>query len=116
MDITGKWTFSEEFFCGKDEGTASFVQKKETFTGELLFTETIEDELPFSVRCQVAGKIIDKRVTMEVIEHKIVGGDMTVEYAAEKREGCINSQGQIVGSSEDEEGVSGVFVFNRINE
>ncbi len=113
IDLTGKWKFKEEFGFGLDEGTADFVQKGNVLNGELLFTEKIDDEPAFVVRCSVKGIVENNNVFFEVTEFAI-DSNIDIEYFPEKREGIVNVQGQIVGSSEDEQGICGVFVMERV--
>ncbi len=49
---------------------------------------------------------------LDVVEFTVKSEEQ-IEYFPERREGIINANGQIVGSSEDEQGVCGFFVFER---
>ncbi|MCW3786379.1 hypothetical protein [Plebeiibacterium sediminum] len=112
MDLTGRWIFREEFDSGKDEGVAILAQAGDRLYGVLDFTEYIENETPFQVKCQLEGKVDGDKVSLEMIDYEIISVE-PFEYFPEKREGIINQNGQIVGSSEDEQGVCGVFVFEK---
>jgi len=114
MDLSGKWKFKEDFSYGIDEGFAEFKQEGNEFTGILEFTETIEEDVPFKVKCFVSGFVVGNSVTINVDDFKILESDEEIDYYPESREGIINANGQIVGSSEDSQGVCGVFVFDRI--
>jgi len=114
MNLSGKWIFKEDFSFGKDEGKAELEQVGHKLFGTLEFTETIEEEAPFKVRCKLEGTIDDNNVVLNVVEFKIIESSEPIDYYPEKREGMINSNGQIVGSSEDEQGVCGVFVMERV--
>lgn len=114
MNLTGKWSFSEDFLFGKDAGLAELVQFKDEITGILKFTETIEGEDSFSVKCQLSGFIKENMVTLNVASFEIIESSQPIDYYPEIREGIVNVKGQIVGSSEDEQGVCGVFVFERV--
>ena len=113
IDLSGKWKFKEDFSFGKDEGAAELNQIGKDITGVLEFTETIEDESPFKVRCELQGSVVGNMVTLNVVNFKILSSKEPIEYYPETREGIINANGQIVGSSEDEQGVCGIFVFER---
>lgn len=112
-NLTGRWYFFEEFDGGVDEGEAILQQEGNLISGTLAFTESIEDDEPFDIMCQIKGLVNDKMVTIEVESFEITKGDKGLEYFTEERQGIINSQGQIVGSSEDEQGINGVFTLTR---
>ncbi len=112
MDLTGRWNFKEEFDSGKDEGVAILAQAGDRLYGVLDFTEYIDKETPFQVKCQLEGKVDGDKVSLEMVDYEIISVE-PFEYFPEKREGVINKNGQIVGSSEDEQGVCGVFVFEK---
>ena len=113
MDLTGKWTFKEEFDFGIDEGEAVLAQAGSRVYGILDFTERIEDETPFKVKCHLEGKLDGEKIKLEVVDFEIMASE-PIEYYPEIREGVINSNGQIVGSSEDEQGVCGVFIMEKV--
>lgn len=110
MDISGKYTFTEDFGYGKDEGEALLRQDGSQLKGTLSFIESIDDDEPFSVECIIEGDVNNQQVEIRVTSFKT----NDVEYYPETRVGTINNKGQIVGSSEDEQGVCGVFVFTPI--
>ncbi len=112
-DLTGKWKFREEFDFGIDEGTAEFIQDGNGIKGELLFTEKIEDDPDFEVHSTVKGFVDDNNVFFDVIKF-VIDSNADIEYFPEKREGIVNIQGQIVGSSVDEQGICGVFIMERM--
>lgn len=113
MNISGEWLFTETFDGGVDAGTATFIQNGSDISGSMTFTESIEDESPFKVRCEVIGQVLENAVKLKTTSYKILEGDATIEYLMEEKEGIINSRGQIVGSSQDEDGVSGIFTFTK---
>lgn len=114
MDITGTWTFTEDFGYGYDKGTANFVQSGHELSGVLEFVEHIDDDLPFTVRCQITGEVHGNKVSIDVSSFEITESSEPIEYYPERREGLINADGQIVGSSEDTQDICGVFVFTRV--
>ncbi|MGQ1784157.1 MULTISPECIES: hypothetical protein [unclassified Saccharicrinis] len=113
MNLSGKWSFKEEFDFGKDEGEVVLTQAGNRVYGILGFTEFIEDEIPFKVKCHLDGRLEGNKIKFEVVGVELSSTE-TLEYFPEKREGIINANGQIVGSSEDEQGVCGVFVMERV--
>jgi len=115
MDLTGRWSFSEDFGYGINEGEMNLKQENNSLSGEMTFTETIEGEDPFTIHCLVQGSTTDTEVTLETLQHTIIAGDKTTEYLSETIQGIINSQGQIVGTCCDQDDVEGVFLFQRID-
>lgn len=113
MDLTGKWNFSEDFSFGKDKGVVRLTQLGNILTGELEFTESIEEATPFKVKCLMKGSVEGKSVKLNVVSFQILESQEPIDYYPETREGIVNDQGQIVGSSEDEQGICGVFVMDR---
>lgn len=113
MNLTGNWSFFEDFGYGVNEGELTLKQDNNTLSGEMVFTETIEGEAPFTIHCLVKGSTTDHKITLETLEHKIINGDKSTEYLSETIEGIINSQGQIVGTCCDEDDVEGVFIFTK---
>ena len=113
MNLTGKWDFFEDFGYGINDGELTLKQDNNTLQGEMVFTETIEGEDPFTIHCLVKGSTSDKEVTLETLEHQIIKGDKNTEYLSETIKGFINSQGQIVGTCCDEDDVEGIFTFTK---
>ena len=112
-NLSGNWHFHEDFHYGKDQGRVILKHEGKALYGKMTFTETLQHEPPFTVECIITGTCDSNKVTLESSQHRIIAGDKSIEYAPETRHGLINSQGEIVGSSCDEEGVEGVFILSR---
>ncbi len=65
------------------------------------------------MRCTVKGFVDDNKVFFDVTK-LVIDSNTDIEYFPEKREGIVNIQGQVVGSSEDEQGICGVFIMERM--
>ncbi len=113
MNVTGKWIFKEDFSFGKDEGEAELKQVGSEITGTLKFTEFIDEEPPFEVKCELKGSLNGNKILLHVVSYEILNSTIQIEYFPEVRDGIINANGQIVGSSEDEQGVCGVFILEK---
>ncbi|MDA3853600.1 MAG: hypothetical protein PF444_05100 [Bacteroidales bacterium] len=113
MNLTGKWAFFEDFGYGVNDGELTLKQDNTTLSGEMVFTETIEGEAPFTIHCLVRGNTADNKVTLTTLEHQIIEGDKSTEYLSETIQGIINSQGQMVGTCCDEDDVEGVCIFTK---
>ncbi len=114
MDLSGKWNFKEDFSHGKDVGVAILVHQENEIKGILEITESIKGDEPFKVKCEIKGTVDGNHIELHVISFEILDSSEEIEYYPESREGILNVNGQIVGSSEDEQGVCGVFVMERI--
>ena len=112
-NLSGRWIFSEDFGIGNDLGVMELIEKSGVLEGELEFTETIEDEAPFSIRLKVSGKRNGRGVKFEAISVLWLHAEEPMSYNLDCWEGIINPQGIIVGSSIDTENVCGVFTLRR---
>ena len=114
MDLSGKWNFKEDFSHGKDVGIAILEHQKNEISGILEIIESIEGEKPFKVKCQIKGTADGDHIDLHVTSFEILESSEEIEYYPESREGILNVNGQIVGSSEDKQGVCGVFIMERM--
>lgn len=114
QDISGQWTFSEDFGFGKDKGFARLMQEGERICGIVEFTEYIEGDTPFTVRQEVEGSFDGVNLIMQSINCQILESAEPLVYHPDRWEGILNSQGQLVGCSDDGEGTYGVFLMQPI--
>ncbi|MDI3521264.1 MAG: hypothetical protein PWQ17_2119 [Anaerophaga sp.] len=112
-DLTGFWRFREEFDTGEDVGEARLFQKGKNLSGHLVFKEIIPGDPAMFVRTKLTGKIENRKVYLNETS-VIVLSEGKEDYVPEERKGLLNALGQIVGSGEDQQGVHGVFVLERI--
>ena len=113
QDISGKWTFTEEFECGVDYGFAYFTQNESKIDGYLEYTEKIEDEEPFDVRQDVSGELDGHHLKLQGIKAIAKDGSELKDYNLDTLEGTLTHEGKIVGHSFDSEDICGVFVLER---
>ncbi|MDQ1770226.1 hypothetical protein GQR60_14560 [Labilibaculum sp. A4] len=113
-NITGRWTFNEDFGFGKDEGFAEFTQEGDSITGVVVYTERIDDETPFRVQQEVEGNFdgVNFKVTGTKVE--LLDVENQFEYHLDTWEGILNANNQIVGHSYDDHDCFGVFVMEFI--
>ncbi|QKG81064.1 hypothetical protein [Tenuifilum thalassicum] len=112
-NITGKWTFNEEFECGTDKGFAYLEQNGERVVGYLEYEECIEDESPFMVRQMVEGTIKGNKIYLKGVEVLSPEGEPLPNYNLDTLEGTYTHEKKIVGHSYDSEDICGVFVMSR---
>lgn len=113
INLTGRWLFFEDFGVGNDNGWLSWTDTSGVLEGELEFTERIEDDAPFSIRLKIKGTRKGSKVKFKATAILWLKTDEPMTYNLDKWEGIVNTQGVIVGSSIDAEGVCGVFTLRK---
>lgn len=110
-NITGRWTFNEDFGFGKDEGFAEFTQTGESITGVVVYTERIDDETPFRVQQDIEGTFDGSNLKVAGTKVELLDVEKQFEYHLDTWEGVLNANNQIVGHSYDNKECFGVFVM-----
>ena len=113
MDISGKWSYKEDFGFGKSEGTVDFVQAGDEVIGHFIFTESVDDEYVIDVSEKVKGTMKVGKLLLQSFEVEALENDKKVEYSPNTFEIQLISANKMVGSTYDIEGVCGVFVLER---
>jgi hypothetical protein len=112
--ISGRWSFKEDFGFGKDEGFAEFEQVGEKITGCVVYTERIEDEIPFRVQQNIEGSFDGTHLVVSGTKVELLDVETPFEYHLDTWEGILNANHQIVGHSYDNHDCFGVFVMEPI--
>lgn len=112
-DISGKWSFSEEFECGLDNGFAYFTQNGALISGYLEYVEKIEDEEAFDVIQEITGEINGHHIKLQGVKASSKDGLEIKDYNLDTLEGTLTHEEKIVGHSFDSEDICGVFVLVR---
>ena len=112
-DISVNWIYKENFSVGNDNGFINITQYGNSFTGKMHYVETIYGEESFTICQTVEGFIEGNQIQFSGVGYDILKGDDNIEYELDSWVGEITDNGIIIGSSEDEEGVCGVFVMQR---
>jgi len=113
-NITGRWSFTEDFGFGKDEGFAEFTQEGENIAGVLVYTERIEGDTPFRVQQEIKGTYSGQKLAIQGTAVEILDSEEEIEYHLDTWEGIMNDKDQIVGHSYDDHECFGVFVMEKI--
>ena len=113
MSLNGKWIYSEDFKFGINKGIAQLYQTDKNITGTMIYTEIIEKEPPFTIKCHLKGLVSNNNIEIKILDCEIIDGDRNIEFVLGKLNGSINSKGDIVGSTIDNDGVCGVFTLER---
>jgi hypothetical protein len=113
MNITGNWSYKEDFEFGKSIGKAELNQIGNDVTGTFSFTEEVEGDYKIEVVEKVKGTISDGKVLLESVEVKATQDNKEIEYLPNSFEVFLVSENKLVGSTYDSEDVCGVFVMER---
>lgn len=113
-NITGRWSFNEDFGFGKDVGFAEFTQTGENISGVVVYTERIDGETPFRVQQNIEGTFDGNTLKITGTKVELLDVEKEFEYHLDTWEGILNANNQIVGHSYDNEECFGVFVMEEI--
>ncbi len=113
MNITGNWTYKEDFEYGKSEGEVEIIQIGDEVTGVFTFTEEVENNYKIDVVESVKGTILDGKVLLESFEVTATQNHKPIDYLPNNFELHLISDNKLVGSTYDSEDVCGVFVMER---
>lgn len=114
MNITGSWTYNEDFEFGKSFGKVEFVEKDNFVTGIFFFTEKVENNYEIEVTEKVEGSISDGKVLLKSVDVIALQNGKQIAYLPNNFEVHLVSDHKLVGSTFDSEDVCGVFVLERI--
>lgn len=113
MNITGKWSYNEDFEFGKSVGEVELLQEGNMVKGTFTFTEEVEDDYKIDVIEQVQGTISDQKVLLKSVEVEATQNGKRINYLPNNFEVFLTSENKLVGSTYDSEDVCGVFVMER---
>lgn len=113
MNITGNWTYQEDFEFGKSIGKVELEQDGNVVSGTFTFTEEVENEYKIDVVEKVKGTIVERKVLLESVEVKATQNNMEIHYLPNCFDVYLVSENKLVGSTFDSEDVCGVFVMER---
>jgi hypothetical protein len=114
MNITGNWTYSEDFEFGKSIGKAYLEQVDDNVKGTFSFIEEVEADYKIEVVEKVKGTISDGKVLLESIDVKAMQDGKEIAYLPNCFDVFLVSANKLVGSTYDSENVCGVFVMERL--
>jgi hypothetical protein len=113
MNISGIWTYKEDFGFGESEGEVEFTQIGSEVSGTFTFTENVENDYKIDVTEKVKGTISDGKVLLESIEVIALQNNKEIDYLPNNFEIHRILENKLVGSTFDSEDVCGVFVLER---
>lgn len=113
MDISGSWTYHEDFEYGQSTGQVEFTQTGNEVNGVFSFTEEVENNYRIEVTEKVKGTITEDQLLLESLEVTALQNGSPISYLPNTFEIQRISENQMVGSTFDCEAVCGVFVLER---
>jgi hypothetical protein len=114
MNISGNWTYKEDFEYGKSEGKVNFKQNGRLVKGTFIFTERVRNDYIIEVHEKVEGEITEGKVLLKSTEVKALQNNCEIDYLPNTFDLHLVSENKLVGSTYDSEDVCGVFVLERI--
>jgi len=114
MNITGRWSYNEDFEFGKSEGKVEFQQIDNLVNGIFTFTEEVENNYKIEVEEKVQGTITNGKVLLESVEVKATQNNKEIHYLPNCFDVFLVSENKLVGSTYDSEDLCGVFVMERL--
>jgi len=113
MNITGTWSYTEDFEFGKSIGKAELKQMGDNVTGIFSFTEEVENEYKINVTESVKGRISGGEMLLKSTKVTAMHNQNEVNYLPNSFHVHLVSENMLVGSTYDSENVCGVFVMER---
>ncbi|WP_319480352.1 hypothetical protein [uncultured Draconibacterium sp.] len=113
MDISGSWTYNEDFEYGNSVGAVELTQTGNQVSGVFSFTEEVENNYSIRVTEKVKGTITDGKLLLKSVEVKAMQNGREINYLPNTFEAQRITETQIIGSTYDSENVCGVFVLTR---
>lgn len=113
MNISGSWTYKEDFEYGNSVGEVELTQTGNDVSGVFSFTEEVENNYSIQVTEKVKGILSDGKLLLESVEVKALQNGREINYLPNTFETHRITENQIIGSTFDSEDVCGVFVLTR---
>ena len=115
MNLSGHWSFCENFDFGCDYGIAVLRQKGNIITGTFVYVEHIFDEGEFTISVDVRGSVFEDQIAFEGIACRVIDPvEEAFEYYFDDRTGVIVDYDRIEGTSDDDQGVEVHFTLIRL--
>ncbi|WP_251622160.1 hypothetical protein [Odoribacter lunatus] len=115
MDLTGKWKYREDYGYGTAEGELFLTQNEGHLSGKIVFTDNVADNDKYMIQEFVEGKLEDMKVRLDAYEFDIIHSEHDIRYELDRWFGVLVDEKTIKGISEDEQGIGGVFLFEKLD-
>ncbi len=114
MNLTGNWSYSEDFGAGNSTGEVILKQVEDKLYADFSFVEEIDGDYRIEVQEKLEGEIKNSEVLLKSMEVIARNKNGIIKYLANSFEVHIVSENKLVGSSFDTDNVCGVFIMERI--
>ena len=114
INISGTWTYKEDFEFGKSEGKVEIIHNKNKVFATFSFTEEVENDYRIKVVEKTEGTISVDTVLLESTEVTAIQDGRKIDYLPNHFEVHLVSKNRLVGSTYDKENVCGVFVMEKV--
>ena len=116
MNLSGTWKYSEDFSHGDSVGELVLIHKGKLLSGKLSHTETPLEGSPYIIEQTMEGVYDNenKSFILKACAFTIIEAAEETLYELDSFVAKVMSEDLIVGTTEDEQGVLGVFSFKRI--
>ena len=116
MKLTGTWKYSEDFSQEDSEGELVLTQEGNVLSGTLRHTETPIEGDSYIIEQKMEGVYDneDKSFTLKASTFTVLEAKDDILYELDSFVAQVMNEDLIVGTSEDKQGVLGVFSFKRI--
>jgi len=112
--LTGKWLYEENYGYGSAKGELLLTQEGRKLRGKIIFSENADDEESFMIQEKLEGEIIQNRIRLKAIEYDIIHADFDIRYELDSWDGMLINETTIEGDSLDNQGISGIFKFEKV--
>jgi len=115
MNLSGTWKYSEDFSHGDSVGELVLKQEGRLLRGVLTHSETPIEGTPYRIEQKMEGVYDnqDKSFILNASTFTILAAEEEILYELDSFVAQVMNEDLIVGTSEDELGVLGVFSFKR---
>jgi hypothetical protein len=116
MKLTGTWKYNEDFSHGDSEGELVLTQEGNVLSGTLRHTESPLEGNPYRIEQTMEGVYDDKDKSfiLKATTFTVLEAAEEILYELDSFVAQVMNEDLIVGTSEDEQGVLGVFSFKRV--
>lgn len=113
-DLSGKWKYTEDYGYGLIEGELMLKQEGALLSGRIIFTDCSGPDDEFMIQEFLTGEIEGLKVRIKAVEADVIHSDSPVNYELDSWFGILVDEDTIKGVSQDEQGIEGSFVFERM--
>jgi hypothetical protein len=116
MNLSGTWKYCEDFSHGDSAGELVLIHKGKLLSGTLIHTETPLEGTRHSIEQTMEGVYDDedKSFILKATTFTALEAEDEILYELDSFVAQVMTEDLIVGTSDDEQGVLGVFSFKRI--